>query len=117
QGGQRPSPNDSRKGSTRRALTALLESWVNGSRDWPIPTGTPSRRRVSAARRWRAANQPRTTGVVSRAQQFPLRPPLAPQASRNTYQIGLHRGSKYERSTTILAALRKGIERRSRCAT
>ena len=26
------------------------------------------------------------TGVVSRAQKFPLRLPLAPQASRNTYQ-------------------------------
>jgi pimeloyl-ACP methyl ester carboxylesterase len=33
QGAQRPAPNDSRKGSNSRALTALLESWVNDSRD------------------------------------------------------------------------------------
>src|SRR5216683_3700064 len=42
-GAQRSSPNDSRKGSNSRALTALLESWVNDSRDWAVPTGTPSR--------------------------------------------------------------------------
>src|SRR5206468_9692886 len=83
QGAQRSSPNDSRKGSTSRALTALLESWVNDSRAWAVPTGTPSRRRVSAVQRRRAADQLHTTGVVSRAQNYPLRLPLAPQASRN----------------------------------
>ena len=36
-GAQRSSPNDSRKGSNSRALTALLESWVNDSRDWAVP--------------------------------------------------------------------------------
>src|SRR5450432_377370 len=77
-GAQRSSPNDSRKGSNSRALTALLESWVNDSRDWAVPTGTSSRRRINAVQRWRAADQLHTTGVVSRAQQFPLRLPLAP---------------------------------------
>src|ERR1700730_14636015 len=37
QGVQRLSPNDSRKGSNSRALTALLESWVNDSRDCGSP--------------------------------------------------------------------------------
>ena len=61
-----------------------------------------------AVRRWRAAQQLHTTGVVSRAQQFPLRPPLAPQASRNTYQTRLHQGSKKERSTTNVNDVTKG---------
>jgi len=87
QGVQRSSPNDSRKGSNSRALTALLESWVNDSRDWAVPTGTPSRCRVSAARRWRAGQQPRTTGVVSRAQQFPLRLPLAPRRAETLTRL------------------------------
>ena len=34
---QRLSPNDSRNGSNIRALTALLESWVNDSRDCASP--------------------------------------------------------------------------------
>ena len=37
QGVQRPSPNDSRNGSKLRALTALVESWVNDSRDSASP--------------------------------------------------------------------------------
>jgi hypothetical protein len=48
QGVQRLSPNDPRNGSMRRALTALLESWVNDSRDSALPRGsaiaTPNRR-------------------------------------------------------------------------
>jgi hypothetical protein len=52
-GAQRSSPNDSRKGSNSRALTALLESWVNDSRDKALPRGsaiaTPSKRRVALA--------------------------------------------------------------------
>src|SRR5947208_16578562 len=47
----------------------------------------------SAVQRRRAANQLHTTGVVSRAQKFPLRLPLAPQASRNTYPTDLHHRS------------------------
>ena len=70
-GAQRPSPNDSRNGSMRRALTVLLESWVNDSRDKALPRGAQSRRRVSAVRRWRAIQTPHTTGVVSRAQSSP----------------------------------------------
>ena len=65
------SPNDSRKGSNSRALTALLESWVNDSRDKRSPGGAQSRRRVSAVQRWRAADQLHKTGVVPRAQFNP----------------------------------------------
>src|SRR6266516_3032406 len=109
---QRPSPNDPRNGSKGRALTALLESWVNDSRGSALPRGsavaTPSKRRAALASSTTTAHN--GSGVP--CSEYPLRPPLAPQASRNTYQIGLHRGSKNERSTTILAALRKEIERR-----
>src|SRR5207302_1870081 len=42
-GAQRSSPNDSRKGSNSRALTALLESWVNDSRDSGAPPGERNR--------------------------------------------------------------------------
>src|SRR5207247_6586912 len=52
-GAQRSSPNDSRNGSNRRALTALLEPWVNGSRDWRFPgeapVATPTKRRAAPA--------------------------------------------------------------------
>ena len=52
-GAQRSSPNDSRNGSNRRALTALLESWVNDSRDWRFPgeapVATPTKRRAAPA--------------------------------------------------------------------
>ena len=42
----------------------------------------------------------------------------APQASRNTYLTELHHGSKERNALRrFLAALRKGIERRTRCAT
>src|SRR3984893_14174648 len=62
QGVQRLSPNDSRNGSNIRALTALLESWVNDSRDGVLPgersIATPTKR----VRRRRAANQPHKTG-------------------------------------------------------
>src|SRR3984893_6256098 len=43
QGVQRSPPNDSRKGSNSRALTALLESWVNDSRDLSAPPGERNR--------------------------------------------------------------------------
>src|SRR2546422_9942850 len=52
-GAQRSSPNDSRNGSNSRALTALLESWVNDSRDGRFPgeapVATPTKRRATPA--------------------------------------------------------------------
>src|SRR6476660_4868076 len=65
-----------------------------------LPEAQP-RRHQSAVRRWRAVNQPHTTGVVSRGRQFPLRLPLASQVTRNTYLNERHRaaksGSRWER--------------------
>lgn len=67
-GAQRSSPNDSRNGSTRRALTAPLEPWVNGSRDGGFPREARSRRqRRRCAALAKEMKQPHETGVVSRA--------------------------------------------------
>src|ERR1700693_4695631 len=70
-GAQPLSPNDSRNGSMRRALTVLLESWVNDSRDKALPRGsaiaTPSKRRAAPA-----SNKPiaRNGGVSSVARIY-----------------------------------------------
>ena len=109
QGVQRSSPNDSRNGSNSRALTALLESSVNDSRDSSDSNrnaiATPNEAPCGAGEQ--QTNRTKT-GVVSRAQKFPLRLPLAPQASRNTYQTGSHHGGKKETLYDDFSALTKG---------
>ena len=111
-----PLPNDSRNGSNRRALTALLESWVNDSRDQALPRGSaiamPSKRRAAPASSTSTAHN--GSGVPCSG--VPLRLPLVPQASRTLTGREIHQGSKNKRSTTILAALMKGNERRHGCA-
>src|SRR6202011_5862361 len=81
---------DSRNGSNLRALTALLESWVNDSRDKALPRGsavaTPSKRRAALAISKPTA---RNGGGVLRCSQQLLRPLRRPQASSNTYPNGL----------------------------
>ena len=97
-GAQRSSPNDSRNGSNRRALTALLEPWVNGSRDGRFPgeapVATPNKRRAAPAGSKPTAHN--GSGVPC-STQFPLRLPLAPQASRNTYPTDHTIGIELER--------------------
>src|SRR6185369_4182229 len=61
-----------------------------------LPEAQP-RRHQSAVRRWRAVNQPHTTGVVSRGRQFPLRLPLASQVTRNTYLNERHHAARVDR--------------------
>ena len=88
-GAQRSSPNDSRKGSKLRALTALRESWVNDSRDQRSLGGAQSRRRVSAVRRRRAAKQPHKTGGCLPLLAASAGVATALPASSNTYPKGL----------------------------
>ena len=88
-GAQRSSPNDSRKGSKLRALTALRQSWVNDSRDQRSLGGAQSRRRVSAVRRRRAAKQPHKTGGCLPLLAASAGVATALQASSNTYPKGL----------------------------
>ena len=87
---QRSSPNDSRKGSNSRALTAFRESWVNDSRDQALPRGsaiaTPSKRRCGAGEQHN--NRTKREGV-SRCSQQSLGSLRRPQASSNTYPNGL----------------------------
>src|ERR1700694_4163200 len=70
QGVQRLSPNDSRKGSNSRALTALLESWVNDSRD----SASPGKRHRDANKAPCGAGEQQTNRIkrerVSRCSHF-----------------------------------------------
>ena len=88
-GAQRSSPNDSRKGSNSRALTALLESWVNDSRD----SASPGKRHRDANKAPRGAGEQQTNRArregVSRCSQQSLGSLRRPQASSNTYLNGL----------------------------
>src|ERR1700681_2530368 len=88
-GAQRSSPNDSRKGSNSRALTALLESWVNDSRD----SASPGQRNRDANKAPRGAGEQQTNRArregVSRCSQQSLGSLRRPQASSNTYPNGL----------------------------
>ena len=89
QGVQRSSPNDSRKGSNSRALTALLESWVNDSRD----SASPGKRHRDANKAPRGAGEQQTNRTtregVSRCSHLPLGSLRRFQASSNTYPNGL----------------------------
>jgi hypothetical protein len=88
-GAQRSSPNDSRKGSNSRALTALLESWVNDSRD----SASPGKRHRDANKAPRGAGEQQTNRArregVSRCSHLPLGSLRRFQASSNTYPNGL----------------------------
>ena len=104
-GAQRASPNDSRKGSNSRALTALLESWVNDSCDWAVPTGTRSRANKAprgageqqtnrAQREWCPVLRSKFSGCHWRRRR----------AETLTRRDHTHRGSRKKRSTTILTS-------------
>ena len=98
--GAMPSPNDSRNGSMRRALTALLESWVNDSRDGRfcrIALATPQ----GAVRRWRAAKTSARNGSGVPCSILVLVVATASQASRNTYLTRTHQGSTGSTAETL----------------
>ena len=88
-GAQRSSPNDSRKGSNSRALTALLESWVNDSRD----SASLGKCHRDANKAPRGAGEQQTNRArregVSRCSHLPLGSLRRFQASSNTYPNGL----------------------------
>src|SRR6266498_2697213 len=67
------------------------------------PGGAPSRRRVSAVQRWRAANQLHTTGVVSRAQSTPCGCHWRPRRAETLTKRDYTKAARTKRSTTILA--------------
>lgn len=72
----------------KRASAAFRESSISDPRLGSFRAGKPRRRRF-AVRRWRAAQQPHKTGVVSRAHLSPA-VAAASRASRNTYLTGTH---------------------------
>lgn len=114
---QRSSPNDSRNGSQSRALTALLESWVNDSRDARFPGEAPSRGQESAVRRRAGSTTTARNGRVSPvARTLPLRSLRRPQASSNTYPTGLtplqQRAALWRLSTTLYEGKRSMARKR-----
>ena len=80
----------------KRASAALDESSISDPRLGSFRAGRPRRRRF-AVRRWRAAQQPHKTGVVSRAHPPPA-VAAASQASRNTYLTGTHTAGARKRT-------------------
>src|SRR5437899_7934182 len=72
-----------------RALTALLESWVNDSRDGVLPGSAQSRRQQSACGAGEQHNNRTKREGVSRRSQQSLGSLRRFQASSNTYPNGL----------------------------
>ena len=116
QGVQRLSPNDSRNGSNSRALTALLESWVNDSRGSRSPGGARSATPRKRVRR-RAKSQTNCTngGVPSVARSNSLGSLRRLQASSNTYPTGSaprQQRAALQRLSTTFYERKRGMRRK-----